>query len=59
MRREKGKEEKDVKRKEDKEEVKEMLKMHLIPMKEDIKDIKIKQDQMEGKVLESKNKLTK
>ena len=48
MRREKEKEEKDVKRNEDKEKVKEMLKMHLIPMKKDIKDIKIKQDQMEG-----------
>ena len=58
-RREKEKEEEDVKRKEDKEEVKEMFKSHMKSMTEDIKGIKIKQDQIEGQVLESENKLTK
>ena len=58
-RREKEKEEEDVKRKEDKEEVKEMFKIHMKSMTEDIKGIKIKQDQIEGQVLESENKLTK
>ena len=58
-RREKEKEEVDLKRKEDKEEVKEMLRSHMLSMKEDIKDIKIKQDQIEGQVMAAEDKLTK
>ena len=58
-RREKEKEEEDEKRKEDKEEVKDMFKNHMKPMKENIRDIRTKQDHIEGQVLETEDKLTK
>ena len=47
------------KRTEDKEEVKDMLKNHIMSNKEDIRDIRIKQDQIEGQVIETEDKLTK
>ena len=58
-RRQKEKEEVDLKRKEDKEEVKDMFRSHMLSVKEDIKDIKIKQDQIEGQVMAAEDKLTK
>ena len=53
------KEVEDKNRKEDKEEVRDMLKNNMMLMKEDITDFRIKQDQIEGQVLETKGKLTK
>ena len=57
-RREKEKEEEEEKRKEDTEEVKEMFKSHMLLMKEDIKDIRNNQEQIEGQVVEYENKLS-
>ena len=56
---EKEKEEENINRKEDKEQGKDMLKNHMMSMKEGIRDIRIKQDQIEGQVLETEDKLTK
>ena len=46
QKREKEKEEEERKRKEDNEEVKELIKSHMSSIKEDIKDIKTKQDKI-------------
>ena len=58
-RRKKEKEDEERQRKEDKEEVKEVIRSHMASIKEDIKEIKAKQDQIEHQVLESENKMTK
>ena len=58
QRREKEKEEEERKRKEDKEEVKEVIRSQMLSIKEDIKEIKVKQGQIEDKVLESEIKMT-
>ena len=59
MRREKEKEVEERKRKADKEEVKEVINTHMSSIKEDMKEIKIKQDQMEGQVIQSEARMEK
>ena len=59
MRREKEKEEEEMRRKVDKEEMKEVIKSHMASIKDDIKEIKAKQDMIEGQVVESENKMGK
>ena len=59
QRREKEKEEEERKRKEDKEEVKDVIRSQMLLIKEDIKEIKVKQGQIEDKVLESEIKMAK
>ena len=50
-RREKEKEEEERKRREDNEEVKELIRSQMSSIKEDIKNIKTKQDKIEDKML--------
>ena len=59
QRREKEKEEEERKRKEDKEEVKEVIRSQMLSIQENIKEIKVKQGQIEEKVLESEIKMAK
>ena len=59
MRREKDKEDEERKRREDKEEVKDVIKSHMSPIKDDIKEIKMKQDNIEGQVIQSENRMEK
>ena len=58
-RREKEKKEEEEKRTADKEEVKEVIKIHMSSIKENIKEIKIKQDRMEGQVIQSEERMEK
>ena len=59
MRREKEKEVEERKRKADKEEVKEVINTHMSSIKEDMKEIKIKQDHIEGQVMQSESRMEK
>ena len=59
MRREKDKEDEETKRREDKEEVKDVIKSHMSSIKDDIKEIKMKQDNIEGQVIQSENRMEK
>ena len=58
-RREKEKEEEEKKRKENKEEVKQLIKSRMSMIKEDITEIKMKQDLSEDKVKEAEHKMAK
>ena len=58
-RREKEKEDEDRRRKEDKDEMKEVIRSHMSLINKDIKDIKAKQDKIEGQVVESERKMGK
>ena len=59
MRREKDKEDEETKRREDKEEVKDVIKSHMSSIKDDIKEIKMKQDNIEVQVIQSENRMEK
>ena len=58
-RRDKEKEEEDRRRKEDMDEMKEVIKSHMSLIQKDIKDIKAKQDKIEGQVVESESRMGK
>ena len=58
-RREKEKEEEEIRRKEDKEEVKHLVKSHMSTIKEDINEVKMKQNMIEDKVKEAEDKMAK
>ena len=58
-RREKEKEEEEIKRKEDKEEVKYLIKSHMSTIKEEINEVKMKQNMIEDKVKEAEDNMAK
>ena len=58
-RREKDKKEEERKRKADNKEVKDLIKSHMVSIKEDIKEVRLKQNMIEDKVMEAEEKMDK